>query len=631
VVEGEDERMTTLWGTTGDKSVTLTWGNFDSTVTPLRFYDTTSAKAAVTAATTNAQLISAVSAFCTAYGFTVSIASSSGSSGSISWTAASVFADVQQDFLWMLDEISKYPPAFVLASVLDNVVFIGNGTVTGFGQFGGVAVGGTYYLCTVYNFAPEAVKGTFHHEFFHVVQATYPTDFSAIATAWNNANPSTFTYGTHPAFSGEHPIAFIEDYGRNNRTEDQATYWAAMMGSKWASVKRWVQEDTAMLVKLGMIKSLVASKNATMSGGYYDQINGFDEPTYTVQRNGVPIGTTSSTAFNDDSANPGVTYTYTIQATNVSGTSASNNVTATVPGVAPPAPVGSIALTDYQFEIGGLLLGKDTPFTVENFEGMGWDVRNSDANRPLDDGDYFGPDYVQSKSRVITLRIAESDSAAAGALRQALARAWYLDAHEITARKPLRWKLPGQTTSRINGRPRRAAFTTDQLKYGMIVATLEYQQNDPFEYDDNLASLSLALNQDALIGFTFPLTFPITFASSSGSSTALAVSNPATNLGMAATYPTMRITGPIINPRVDNQTTGQYIGFNITLIAGQWLDVDFAERTVMLNGTASRYNALRNDSTWWKLQPGANDISFTAQSPADGRTVMTLSWRNARL
>ncbi|MGO1048806.1 phage distal tail protein [Crossiella sp. CA198] len=130
-------------------------------------------------------------------------------------------------------------------------------------------------------------------------------------------------------------------------------------------------------------------------------------------------------------------------------------------------------------------------------------------------------------------------------------------------------------------------------------------------------------------GFTPPLRFPLRFGPirPAGAVTVL-------NTGSTDTDPVVRLTGPIPSPRVMNFTTGQHLALDLNLRADEFLEIDFARRTVLLNGTASRYSSLVSRPSWWTLPPGV-PISMGYRSPphlSPGPTSsMTVTWRPATI
>jgi hypothetical protein len=126
-------------------------------------------------------------------------------------------------------------------------------------------------------------------------------------------------------------------------------------------------------------------------------------------------------------------------------------------------------------------------------------------------------------------------------------------------------------------------------------------------------------------GWTFPFTFPLTIASTVVSGTCSLV-NPGNTNGPV----TMRIDGPVTGPIITHRGTGAQLvlASSLTLAAGEWLDIDMDNHTVLANGTASR-NGYITQRGWSAFEKGANVWAFSAISynPAALLTVTaTPAW-----
>lgn len=82
-----------------------------------------------------------------------------------------------------------------------------------------------------------------------------------------------------------------------------------------------------------------------------------------------------------------------------------------------------------------------------------------------------------------------------------------------------------------------------------------------------------------------------------------------TNSGTVATAPTISYTatGSVASVYFLNATAGKTIWINQPLVNTDVLSVDFAARTVTLNGVTVS-GVLSVDSRWWDLAPGANTV-----------------------
>lgn len=108
-------------------------------------------------------------------------------------------------------------------------------------------------------------------------------------------------------------------------------------------------------------------------------------------------------------------------------------------------------------------------------------------------------------------------------------------------------------------------------------------------------------------GLTFPMTFPFTLGTFLVGQSVEMVNNGHVKSPVRITF-----SGAATNPKILNETTGEYIKILKTLISTDVITVDtaFDQRTVKLNGVnAMQYLDLA--STFWGLEPGVNDVSFT--------------------
>lgn len=103
----------------------------------------------------------------------------------------------------------------------------------------------------------------------------------------------------------------------------------------------------------------------------------------------------------------------------------------------------------------------------------------------------------------------------------------------------------------------------------------------------------------------------------------------ATNSGQASTYPTITISDGATNPKITNITTGELFELNVTTTTGDEIIINMRNRIVTLNGS-SIYSLVDEQSTWWNLITGGNDIVFET-SDADDDASATLCWLPAYL
>ncbi len=273
---------------------------------------------------------------------------------------------------------------------------------------------------------------------------------------------------------------------------------------------------------------------------------------------------------------------------------------------------------DYQIEYGGLAMGDGTDYDFLNFEGFGIpEVISADTELVGRHGLAAGVDRLGGRFFELALEVdgtADTLDARLAALGLAFAPAG--------VETPFVFQIPGVAgggVRRILARPR-GAFAPIGLAraFGELAeVVIPLGATDPRIYDEAETSTETVLASTSG-GLTWPLTWPLAWG------TTLSGIIAPDNTGNFETGATLTMTGPVTNPRVENLTTGQLIGVTLVVADGSTLVIDLTERTVLLNGTASRMSALTAASEWWTLQPGENQIRYGA----DTATASTLTVRH---
>lgn len=167
------------------------------------------------------------------------------------------------------------------------------------------------------------------------------------------------------------------------------------------------------------------------------------------------------------------------------------------------------------------------------------------------------------------------------------------------------------------------AFAGGGFAGGIVTVDVLMDAVDPLIYDANTQTANTGLTASSG-GLAFPVTPPFTFGTQSGGLIT------AVNSGTIACPPYMTITGPCQNPKVQQQTTGVTLQFNTTLNTGDTLAVDCYNGSAVLNGTASRLNALAAGSfiTSFQIPPGSNTIGFFSSDSSPTGSTLTVNWSN---
>lgn len=145
----------------------------------------------------------------------------------------------------------------------------------------------------------------------------------------------------------------------------------------------------------------------------------------------------------------------------------------------------------------------------------------------------------------------------------------------------------------------------DALRFVLtVVAT------DPFRYSVTETVLTTGISTPDESGRIYPRVYPMVYDPVSGADTGnLGVTF--NNVGSAASYPVSIVTGPVSAGgwQIANDTTGQRLTFDISVGAGQTLEIDHATHSLKFNGY--KFTA-RAEGEWWPLVPGDNFIRFTS-------------------
>lgn len=278
--------------------------------------------------------------------------------------------------------------------------------------------------------------------------------------------------------------------------------------------------------------------------------------------------------------------------------------------------VGDLITDDLQIEFNGLLMGADsTNVEVVSFTPFEQpDVRSTDVNRPLDHGMFVGDDYYAG--HVITLQ--GEVWGGWDAMRSVI------NAFKTGGELPIVWQVPTVGKLRALVRVRKRAglsLDTTFAVAGTSTFAVEMYATDPRVYSNTIKTAQATLAATSS-GMTFDATFDLVFGA--GSSPTVSVNNE----GTFETRPLIRINGQVDNPSLINETTGKTLAFTGSLAAGDYLDIDFLNRTVLLNGTASRYSWVNDSAGWWTLQPGVNSIRLGG-SPGSPTPTADITWRDA--
>lgn len=151
--------------------------------------------------------------------------------------------------------------------------------------------------------------------------------------------------------------------------------------------------------------------------------------------------------------------------------------------------------------------------------------------------------------------------------------------------------------------------------------SIQVVARDPRKFGDLITASTLLPFSSG--GLTFPVTFPITFTGTSGTGV-LRVNNP----GNTPAPVWLRIDGPIPAGgwTVTHIAKQQSLTFATALAlgAGEFVTVDMDRREVLAQGQSPRSGYVTSRG-WFSLDPGDNDIAFSAQNYSSTATLTVVT------
>jgi hypothetical protein len=284
-------------------------------------------------------------------------------------------------------------------------------------------------------------------------------------------------------------------------------------------------------------------------------------------------------------------------------------------------------LGEGQVQIGDLVLGTGTPFRfVTHFNPFMRTVRADQGGpRAWQHGSWSGVEWQAEAVVTMNLVIMGNGTADYVARQQQLSAAFA--AIGDTGQDVSLGFMLGGTEYLMFGRPRMVE-PGRRLTDGTVWANAAFVALDPRIYAGILSTTGAVTLPSYAGGLLVPLTVPFTI-----DSTLVGGAADLANTGTAPAGLSVRVDGPVSQPRVGvRQPDGtlQEIVFlaGFDLPAGQWIEIDTAARTALLNGLPQA--SVRGQASWemdpFPLLPGTNVLRFGASS---GTGTATATYRSA--
>lgn len=174
----------------------------------------------------------------------------------------------------------------------------------------------------------------------------------------------------------------------------------------------------------------------------------------------------------------------------------------------------------------------------------------------------------------------------------------------------LRYQIAGRVR-RVFGQARRfAAPPTNLLLAGMVNVTCDFQLSDSLYYGDTLETDTLDLVAESSGGVVYPVVYPLTGLPSGNNEGELFVG------GKVATWPIIRITGPVTDPELI--TPGWTLKLLTTIEEDDWIEIDTRPwaRTV-LNQDGQSVAGIMDPKVRMRtmsIQPGNQSFAYRGSS-----------------
>ena len=281
---------------------------------------------------------------------------------------------------------------------------------------------------------------------------------------------------------------------------------------------------------------------------------------------------------------------------------------------------GDLITEDWMMEFAGYAIGGVEPVSIIEVTGLEDlpSVEQSDIALGRAHGLLAGPMF--GRGRTITL-VGEIEQGSAASFREAVDA--FRSATSLRSdEQALAFRIGMDDPRMVYARVVRRTVPNDQaFSYGLGTVGVQWVATDPRIYSTTLQSASTTPGS-SIGGLSFPHGFPHGFG------TATSGTLEVTNDGNAGAPWTATLTGPLSSPRIRLLGLDGELAFSgFDLAAGQTLTLDSLNRSVLLEGTASRYGSL-SVRDWFEFPPGGATVGFSASS---GAGSLSMTWRDTWL
>ena len=268
--------------------------------------------------------------------------------------------------------------------------------------------------------------------------------------------------------------------------------------------------------------------------------------------------------------------------------------------------------------VGGILLDVDSGGSFRSVTDLaGWDdapgVRSGLLPKAQQDGDWDATGFSDGRVVTITGTVVEASTQDAYVVAQQLAALRPQQVVEVVVVNASIGTLSAMARVTTGVKP--SWIGTTAFEYTMTVSAPDSLKYGPPTYAT--ATLSTATPG---AGKVYPIAYPLDYGIAPGVTPGAVL---VANAGTAAYWPRLRILGPVTNPVVTLVESGAWVRYTGSLLAGQWLDLDMANRRVLLQGQVSVRQSVSSAGDWLSVPPGGGSVTWSADT-ADPAALLSV-------
>lgn len=260
---------------------------------------------------------------------------------------------------------------------------------------------------------------------------------------------------------------------------------------------------------------------------------------------------------------------------------------------------------------------QDLGFVVNTMKGLDYpDVREGPYDKPGEHGVVVPNEFYGGRPILVNGRVSGTTVNQHYTNRRLLSNALSISLNSLNIASPI--LLQFTTMDNLNlqcycRRSRKPEFTEKSLNHSTFL--IELLAEDPNLYDQSIQTSSVSTPSGG--GAIYPVIYPVTYAAQTGGTIVINQS------GNSYMFPVITLNGPLTSPIITNLTTGDVFQVNYSLLSGDTMVIDMANKTMLLNGNnAMQYFNLNN--TWVSLLAGNNTIKLATSLSADkGNAVIS--------